>query len=218
MRSFGARKNLSRICRYGEKFFTRKTSRLLFFILYGVRSHNVMSISWSDSALGPRKYSDKHCNHRVEKRIEIHPELKIHPELACPPKPWRRRVEGCICFIGWCRGPGGRPGGRSAFVRSEMYKPLAFTFLSLTHALNWRHKDFQSSAPRRPAALRQDGRARLLSRQNFKLFDGSAAGTTNYSLKIKPVSLVPRARIELATQGFSVLCSTTELPRRCVLF
>gem|GEM_PF-5808747 len=31
---------------------------------------------------------------------------------------------------------------------------------------------------------------------------------------IMAVFLVPRARIELATQGFSVLCSTTELPRR----
>ncbi len=32
------------------------------------------------------------------------------------------------------------------------------------------------------------------------------------------ICLVPRARIELATQGFSVLRSTTELPRRVDLF
>ena len=30
--------------------------------------------------------------------------------------------------------------------------------------------------------------------------------------------MVPRARIELATQGFSVLCSTTELPRPLEMF
>ena len=38
---------------------------------------------------------------------------------------------------------------------------------------------------------------------------------TRRSSQLSYTPFVPRARIELATRGFSVLCSTTELPRHC---